>query len=135
VAVPLRRNRDFTLLWSGELVSTLGSQMSLVAFPLLVLALTGSPAKAGVVGFAKTVPALLFYLPAGVLVDRHDRRIIMVASNAIGAIALGSIPVGLALGDLPVAQRGVGGVGAGTCPSRRSSSSPSCRARSARSSP
>jgi hypothetical protein len=103
VAVPLRRNRDFTLLWSGELVSTLGSQMSLVAFPLLVLALTGSPAKAGVVGFAKTVPALLFYLPAGVLVDRHDRRIIMVASNAIGAIALGSIPVGLALGHLPFA--------------------------------
>ena len=104
MAVPLRRNRDFTLLWSGELVSTLGSQMSLVAFPLLVLALTGSPAKAGVVGFAKTVPALLFYLPAGVLVDRHDRRRLMVASNAIGAIALGSIPVALALGYLPFAQ-------------------------------
>lgn len=104
MAVPLRRNRDFTLLWSGELVSTLGSQMSLVAFPLLVLALTGSPAKAGVVGFAKTVPALLFYLPAGVLVDRHDRRRLMVASNALGAIALGSVPVGLALGHLPFAQ-------------------------------
>jgi predicted MFS family arabinose efflux permease len=104
VAVPLRRNRDFILLWTGELVSTLGSQMSLVAFPLLVLALTGSPAKAGVVGFAKTVPALLFYLPAGVLIDRHDRRRIMVASNAIGAIALGSIPVALGLGHLPFAQ-------------------------------
>jgi len=104
VAVPLRRNRDFILLWTGELVSTLGSQMSLVAFPLLVLALTGSPAKAGVVGFAKTVPALLFYLPAGVLVDRHDRRKLMVASNALGAIALGSIPVALTLGHLPFAQ-------------------------------
>jgi predicted MFS family arabinose efflux permease len=103
VAVPLRRNRDFTLLWTGQLVSTLGSQMSLVAFPLLVLALTGSPAKAGVVGFAKTVPALIFYLPAGVLVDRHDRRRLMVASNAIGAIALGSIPLALALGHLPFA--------------------------------
>jgi Transmembrane secretion effector len=104
VVVPLRRNRDFTLLWTGELVSTLGSQMSLVAFPLLVLAVTGSPAKAGVVGFAKTVPALLFYLPAGVLVDRHDRRRLMVASNATGAIALGSIAVALALGHLPFAQ-------------------------------
>lgn len=104
MAVPLRRNRDFILLWTGELVSTLGSQMSLVAFPLLVLALTGSPAKAGVVGFAKTVPALLFYLPAGVLVDRHDRRKLMVASNALGAIALGSIPVALTLGHLPFAQ-------------------------------
>jgi MFS family permease len=102
--VPLRHNRDFTLLWSGELVSTLGSQTSLVAFPLLVLALTGSPAKAGLVGFARTVPALLFYLPAGVLVDRHDRRMLMVASNATGAFALGSIPVALALGHLPFAQ-------------------------------
>ena len=113
-------HRDFTLLWTGELVSTLGSQMSLVAFPLLVLsATTGSPAKAGVVGFAKTVPALLFYLPAGVLVDRHDRRRLMVAGNALGAIALRSVPVGSP---------------SGTCPLRRSSSSPSCRARSARSS-
>ena len=70
--VPLRHNRDFLVLWSSQLVSTLGSQVSLVAFPLLVLATTGSPARAGVVGFANTIPALLFYLPAGVLVDRGD---------------------------------------------------------------
>jgi hypothetical protein len=77
--VPLRHNRDFLVLWSSQLVSTLGSQVSLVAFPLLVLATTGSPARAGVVGFANTIPALLFYLPAGVLVDRQDRRKLMVA--------------------------------------------------------
>jgi hypothetical protein len=102
--VPLRRNRDFLVLWSSQLVSTLGSQVSLVAFPLLVLALTGSPAKAGLVGFANAIPALLFYLPAGVLIDRHDRRAVMVATCAIGAAALGSIPLALAVGHLAFAQ-------------------------------
>src|SRR5919197_137055 len=102
--VPLRHNRDFLVLWSAQLVATLGSQVSLVAFPLLVLALTGSPANAGVAGFVNTIPALLFLLPAGVLVDRHDRRRIMVAASAIGAVALGSIPLALALGVLAFGQ-------------------------------
>jgi predicted MFS family arabinose efflux permease len=102
--VPLRRNRDFLVLWSSQLVSTLGSQASLIAFPLLVLGLTGSPAKAGLVGFANTIPALLFYLPAGVLVDRHDRKRVLVATSALGAIAVGSIPVALALGHLAFEQ-------------------------------
>jgi hypothetical protein len=39
--VPLRRNRDFQLLWSGQAVSLLGSQTSRIAYPLLVLAMTG----------------------------------------------------------------------------------------------
>lgn len=45
---PLLRNCDYMLLWSGEVLSELGSQTSAVAYPLLILALTGSPAKAGV---------------------------------------------------------------------------------------
>jgi len=102
--VPLRRNRDFLILWVGEVVSTLGSQISLVAFPLLVLSTTHSPAKAGLVGFANQVPVLAFYLPAGLLVDRHDRRAIMIASSVVGALALASVPVSLALGDLPFGQ-------------------------------
>src|SRR6476646_11840674 len=69
-AVPLRRNRDFILLWSGQVVSTLGSEVSGLAFPRLVLSLTGSPAQAGIVGFARGLPYLLVYLPAGALVDR-----------------------------------------------------------------
>lgn len=102
--VPLRRNRDFLLLWSGEVVSTLGSQVSLVAFPLLVLATTHSPAKAGLVGFANQVPVLVLYLPAGVLVDRHDRRTLMVVSSLVGGLALASVPVALALGELTFGQ-------------------------------
>ncbi len=102
--VSLRHNRDFLLLWGGEVVSTLGSQVSLVAFPLLVLATTHSPAKAGLVGFSNQVPVLVLYLPAGVLVDRHDRRTIMIVSSLIGGLALASVPVALALGGLALGQ-------------------------------
>ena len=102
--VPLRRNRDFLLLWGGEVISTLGSQVSLVAFPLLVLATTHSAAKAGLVGFANQVPVLVLYLPAGVLVDRHDRRAIMIISSVVGGLALASVPLALALGRLAFGQ-------------------------------
>jgi hypothetical protein len=56
--VPLRRNRDFMVLWSTQVVSTVGTRVTSIAFPLLVLAVTHSPAKAGVVGFAQTLPFL-----------------------------------------------------------------------------
>ena len=63
--IPLRRNRDFQLLWSGQAISLLGSQTSKIAYPLLVLAMTGSPVKAGVAGFAAMLGYLLFPLVAG----------------------------------------------------------------------
>jgi predicted MFS family arabinose efflux permease len=100
---PLHRNRDFVLLWSGQTLSALGSQVSLVAYPLLVLALTGSAAKAGVVGFAKALPMALFALPAGALVDRVNRRHVMVAADGGRAVALATIPIALAAGHLPFA--------------------------------
>lgn len=91
--VPLRRNRDFQLLWGGQAVSLLGSQTSKIAYPLLVLAMTGSPAKAGIAGFAAMLGYLLFPLPAGGLADRHDRKRIMIACDAIRLAAVGSIAV------------------------------------------
>jgi MFS family permease len=100
-SAPLRRNRDFMLLWGGQALSGLGSQISLVAFPLLVLATTGSPAKAGVVGFARLVPVVLLSLPAGVIADRVNRKRLMVCTDAIRALALASIPIALALGSAP----------------------------------
>jgi predicted MFS family arabinose efflux permease len=90
---PLRRNRDFQLLWSGQAVSLLGSQTSRIAYPLLVLAMTGSPARAGIAGFAAMLGYLLFPLPAGGLADRHDRKRIMIACDAIRLAAVGSIAV------------------------------------------
>lgn len=91
--MPLRRNRDFQLLWGGQVVSLLGSQISKIAYPLLVLAMTGSPAKAGIAGFAAMLGYLLFPLPAGGLADRHDRKRIMIGCDAIRLAAVGSIAV------------------------------------------
>ena len=74
-ALPLRRNRDFMLLQIGQLsgsCSNAGTQSTSIAYPLLVLAVTGSAAKAGVVAFARTVPMALFALPAGVAGIRRD---------------------------------------------------------------
>jgi MFS family permease len=92
------------LLWSGQVVSTIGTRVSSLAYPLLVLALTHSPAKAGLVGFAQTLPFLLFYLPAGALVDRWNRKRVMLFADAGRALALGSIALGLALDRLTLAQ-------------------------------
>ena len=96
----LWRNRDFVLLWSGQVVSTIGIRVTSLAYPLLVLAQTGSPAKAGLVGFAQTLPFLLCYLPAGALVDRWDRKRVMLASDAGRALAVGSVAAALALDAL-----------------------------------
>ncbi|MDQ3874927.1 MAG: MFS transporter [Actinomycetota bacterium] len=102
--VPLRRNRDFLLLWSGLAVSVLGSRISATAYPLLVLALTGSPADAGLVGFLATLPWLLFQLPAGALVDRWDRRRVMLVADAARGLALASVVAALATGRLALWQ-------------------------------
>ncbi|HYL43066.1 MAG TPA: MFS transporter [Ktedonobacteraceae bacterium] len=102
--VPLWRNRDFLLLVSGQAVSSTGSQISLVAFPLLMLALTNSPALAGLMTALRGLPFVLLCLPVGALVDRWDRKRVMILSDAGRAIALGSIPVALALGHLTYVQ-------------------------------
>jgi hypothetical protein len=64
-ALPLGRNRDFVLLQGGQLFSSAGSEATAIAYPLLVLGLTGSPADAGLVTFARVVPFALFGLAAG----------------------------------------------------------------------
>jgi MFS family permease len=100
----LMGNRDFMLLWSGEALSQLGSQASTVAFPLLVLALSGSAAEAGVVGLAKWLPLAVTALPAGMAADRFDRKRLMIGSDATRALLLASIPVTLWLGRPSFAQ-------------------------------
>jgi hypothetical protein len=88
-AIPLRRNRDFMLLQAGQLLSTFGSNMSGIAYPLLVLAVTHSAAKAGYVGAVLFTPMVAFNLVAGVAADRFDRRRLMIAADVVGAAALG----------------------------------------------
>jgi MFS family permease len=92
---PLRRNRDFTLFWLGQVVSTLGSRVSSVGYPLLVLALTGSPADVGIVAFAQGLPFLVWFLPAGALVDRWDRKRTMLTCDAVRLGALATLVAAL----------------------------------------
>lgn len=96
----LWRQRDFLLLWSGQALSLLGTSVSTLALPLLVLALTHSPAQAGFLAAAQTVPYLLFSFPAGALVDRWNRKRIMVLCDAVRLLAYSSIPLAFLLGHL-----------------------------------
>ena len=71
---PLLKNRDYMLLWSGQVVSTLGSAASSIVYPLLILAMTDSPAAAGIAGALSNIPYLLFSLPAGATPPKIDRE-------------------------------------------------------------
>ena len=98
--MPLRRNGDYMLVWAGQGMSELGSQMSTVAYPLLVLALTHSPAKAGVVGLAATLPLPLLALPAGMLADHFDRKRLMLSCDAVRAAALAALTIAVFSGGV-----------------------------------
>jgi MFS family permease len=102
--VPLRRNRDFVLLQIGQALSTVGSEASGIAYTLLVLALTHSPAKAGVAAFARLVPYALFALPAGVASDRFNRKWLMIWADVARVLALGALGVSIATGHVTFAQ-------------------------------
>ena len=102
--VPLRRNRDFVLLQIGQFLSTTGTQATAIAYPLLVLATTHSPAQAGVVGFASIVPYALFGLFAGVAADRWNRKWVMLVSDGIRIVAIASLVVALTADVLSFAQ-------------------------------
>ena len=90
-AVPLRRNRDFLLLQTGQLLSEAGTKSAAIAYPLLVLDVTGSAARAGVVGFAGALALTLFALPAGVVADRWNRRWLMIAADGVRVLAVGGL--------------------------------------------
>jgi MFS family permease len=102
--VPLWLNLNYMLLWSGQLVSSVGTRVSMLAFPLLVLAITHSPAQAGLIAAMRGLPYALFILPAGALVDRWNRKRVMILCDSGRAMALGSIPVALLLGHLTIVQ-------------------------------
>jgi MFS family permease len=88
---PLGRNRDFMLLQFSQLVSSGGSQITAIAYPLLVLSLTGSSAKAGLVAFARLLPSAFFALPAGLAADRWNRRRVMIGAHVTRSVAVGTL--------------------------------------------
>jgi len=91
--LPLRRNSGFRMLWIGQILSDTGTDAAFIAFPLLILALTGSPAIAGVVGTARLVVRLVLGLPGGALSDRLDRRLTMIACDIVRAVVFALLAV------------------------------------------
>jgi MFS family permease len=89
----LRRDRDFVLFWGGQAVSLTGAAVSEVALPLLaVLTLHAGPVELGVLEAAVYLPFLGLPLVAGVYVDRHRKRPILLASNAVRFVLVGAVP-------------------------------------------
>ncbi|WP_371573078.1 MFS transporter [Streptomyces sp. NBC_01314] len=86
--IPLRRNKGFRMLWIGQLLSDTGTQISGIAYPLLILALTHSAVLAGVVGTVRAITLLCLQLPAGALSDRFDRRLTMIICDIVRAVLL-----------------------------------------------
>jgi Major Facilitator Superfamily len=102
--VPLRRNRDFLLLQAGQLLSSAGTQTTSIAYPLLALAVTHSAAWTGVVAFARSLPAALFALPAGLAADRWSRKRLMIAADGVRVLAIGSLAAAILLDRLALSQ-------------------------------
>jgi len=111
---PLWRNRDYLLLWSGQGVSVLGSGVSQIAFPLLTLFLTHSPAQAGLVAAVYGLPYIVFSLPAGAYIDRWNRKLVMILCDSVRALNIGAVPLVAALGHLSIGQLYVAAVIDGT---------------------
>jgi MFS family permease len=99
----LWRNRDFNLMWGSQCLSELGSSMTNLAYPLLVLALTGSAVLAGAVGTVSMAVKTVVRLPAGVLVDRVDRRRLMLGCDAIRLAAFVVLGVAVLAGHAGLA--------------------------------
>ncbi|HEV2220789.1 MAG TPA: MFS transporter [Casimicrobiaceae bacterium] len=102
--VALWHNRDYMLLWSGQVVSTLGSAASSIIYPLLILALTDSPEAAGIAGALRAIPYLVLSLPVGALIDRWDRKRVMILCDVGRALTAASIPAAMGLGVLTLWQ-------------------------------
>ena len=86
------RNRSFTFLWLGQLVSTIGSALTSLAASIVVFRLTGSALSVGLMLIATAAPTLILGLIAGVFVDRYDRKRIMIIADIARAVVVVLIP-------------------------------------------
>ncbi|HYY81455.1 MAG TPA: MFS transporter [Actinomycetes bacterium] len=101
----LWRHADFMKLWTAESVSQLGSQVSMLALPLIAISiLRASPFEVGLLTTVEFAPFVLVGLPAGVWVDRLRRRPVLICGDLGRALALSSIPAAYALDALTIGQ-------------------------------
>ncbi len=92
------------MLWIGQTVSELGTRISMFVFPLVAYAVTDSIWLASLVGTAELVGLSGALLPAGVLADRVDRRLLLRVSSGAGALAYASLTAAALLGTVTYAH-------------------------------
>ena len=93
---PLRRDRDFRLLWIGQVISGLGRQVTAIVLPYQLYVLTGTPLAIGALALVQVVPIMAFSLGGGVVADAVDRRRLLLVTQAGLAVASAAL-AGLAL--------------------------------------
>ncbi|WP_239133797.1 MFS transporter [Rugosimonospora africana] len=101
VAVPVRplwRDRDFSLFWGSQTLSVAGDSFAYIAIPLLVLHATGSAAQMGLLTGAAGVASIVAGLFAGILVDRLDRRRLLIACDLARMVLYAAIPIAWSFG-------------------------------------
>jgi len=86
------RNRNFSFLWGGQLISTMGTGLSSIAASIYVFQKTNSALSVALMLIATAAPSLLVGLFAGVFVDRFDRKKIMIAADLLRALLIGLVP-------------------------------------------
>jgi hypothetical protein len=99
-----RLRRDFWIYFTGQTISQIGSSFTNFALPLLVFKLTGSPTNLALTTAAEFVPYLLFGLVLGAVVDRVNRKRLMISVDLIRAVVIGVLPVLSLLGVLRVEE-------------------------------
>ncbi len=100
--LPSELGSDFRKIWPASIISNLGDGAMLAAGPLLVASITSEPAAVGAAAFVQQLPWLLFALFSGALVDRLDRRLMIVAADTFRAIVLGALGVAVLLDRSPL---------------------------------
>jgi MFS family permease len=113
--VSVLRNADFLRLWAAETISQFGTQVSLLALPLVAtVLLQASPLEVALLGTIEFLPFILFSLPAGAWVDRLRRRPILILGDLGRAAALATVPIAFVFDVLTIYQLYVVGFVAGT---------------------
>ncbi|MCX5206937.1 MFS transporter [Streptomyces sp. NBC_00237] len=98
VPVPLSRNRNYTILWTGQLFSQLAMEILTIALPLLILARSGSAIELGLASSALAVAQMAAVVPAGVIADRWDRRKVLLVCAGARAAGMAALVASLFLG-------------------------------------
>jgi MFS family permease len=94
--------RDFRIFWLGQLVSVTGTWMQTVAQGWLILLLTGSPFVLGVAAAARSLPVLILVVPAGIVADRFDRRVIIIVTTIVATMTTAALAILTIFGAIDV---------------------------------